>query len=170
MKNIKIRLFPIASKIQLNSMLHAFQTVFVHYYYFLISRKRFPDFLVVIHLNSVHAHWLFLFDVNISSFFLKILFICFQREGKRRRKRGRETSICGCLSHTPYWGPGLQPRHVPWLGIEPVTLWFTVDTQSTELHQPGLENISSLKKQKRIDSPCVYNNFKPKDSFEVFIP
>ena len=22
------------------------------------------------------------------------------------------------------WGPGLQPRHVPWLGIEPATLWF----------------------------------------------
>ena len=25
----------------------------------------------------------------------------------------------------PNWGPGPQPRHVPWLGIEPVTLWFT---------------------------------------------
>ena len=33
--------------------------------------------------------------------------------------------MCGCLLHTPYWGPGLQPRHVPWLGIKPVTLWFT---------------------------------------------
>ena len=33
--------------------------------------------------------------------------------------------MCGCLSCGPYWGPGLQPRHVPWLGIEPVTLWFT---------------------------------------------
>ena len=30
----------------------------------------------------------------------------------------------GCLSHAPCWGPGLQPRHVPWLGIEPATLWF----------------------------------------------
>ena len=25
----------------------------------------------------------------------------------------------------PNWEPGLQPRHRPWLGIEPVTLWFT---------------------------------------------
>ena len=33
--------------------------------------------------------------------------------------------MCGCLSKTPYWGPGLQPRHVSWLGIEPGTLWFT---------------------------------------------
>ena len=30
----------------------------------------------------------------------------------------------GCLSRVPTWGPGPQPRHVPWLGIEPATLWF----------------------------------------------
>ena len=30
----------------------------------------------------------------------------------------------GCPSHAPYWGPGPKPRHVPWLGIEPATLWF----------------------------------------------
>ena len=33
--------------------------------------------------------------------------------------------MCGCLSLAPYWGPGPQPSHVPWLGIELVTLWFT---------------------------------------------
>ena len=33
--------------------------------------------------------------------------------------------MCGWLSCTPYWGPGPQPRPVPWLGIELVTLWFT---------------------------------------------
>ena len=38
--------------------------------------------------------------------------------------RGRETSVCGHLSCTPHRGPGLQPRHVPWLGIELATLWF----------------------------------------------
>ena len=65
--------------------------------------------------------------------FLKNLFIHFQWEGKRSRKRGREISMCGCYSCTLYWGL----RHVPWLGIEPVTLWFTAHAQSTELHQPG---------------------------------
>ena len=35
---------------------------------------------------------------------LEILFIYFW-EGKRGRKR-RETSLCGCLSSSPYWGPG----------------------------------------------------------------
>ena len=49
-------------------------------------------------------------------------FIYFQKEGKRRRKNGRETSMCGCLLCAPYWGPGPQPRHVPSLGIEPATL------------------------------------------------
>ena len=32
--------------------------------------------------------------------------------------------MCSYHSHAPYWGPGLQPRHVPWLGIEPATPWF----------------------------------------------
>ena len=32
--------------------------------------------------------------------------------------------MCGCLSCAPSQGPGLQPRHVPWLGIEPATLWL----------------------------------------------
>ena len=31
----------------------------------------------------------------------------------------------GCLSHNPHQGPGPQPRHVPRLGIKPVTLCFT---------------------------------------------
>ena len=44
-------------------------------------------------------------------YFLKILLIL--REGKEERKKGRETSMCGCLPHTLHWGPGPQPRHVP---------------------------------------------------------
>ena len=54
--------------------------------------------------------------------------------------RGRETSMCGCLSHGPRWRPGPRPRHVPWLGIELVTLWFSVHAQSTELHQSGQQS------------------------------
>ena len=32
--------------------------------------------------------------------------------------------MCGFLLHTPYWGPDLQPKHVPWLGIKPATFAF----------------------------------------------
>ena len=36
-----------------------------------------------------------------SFYFLKILFICFQRVEKGGRKRGRETSMCSCLLRAP---------------------------------------------------------------------
>ena len=47
--------------------------------------------------------------ISMFRFFLKILCF-FQTEGKGRRKRGRETSVCGCFSRTPYWGPGPQTQ------------------------------------------------------------
>ena len=65
-----------------------------------------------------------LFYLSIFIFLKKYLFIL--ERGKGGRKRGRETSMCGCLQCTPYWGPDPQPRHVPWLGIQPATLWFAV--------------------------------------------
>ena len=63
-----------------------------------------------------------------NSFFKKkrfYLFI-FRKMGREGEKHWcvRDTST-GCLSHTPNQGPGLQPRHVHWLGIEPATLWFS---------------------------------------------
>ena len=58
-------------------------------------------------------------------------------KGKGGRKKGREISMCGCFSPGSHWGPALQPRHVPRLGIKPVTLCFTGRAQSTELQQPG---------------------------------
>ena len=65
-------------------------------------------------------------QTNSTCVFKKNDFIyLFLERGKGERKRGRETSMCGCLSHTSHRGPGLQPRHVPWLGIEPAILWFT---------------------------------------------
>ena len=32
--------------------------------------------------------------------------------------------MCGCFSLALYWEPGLKPRHLLWLRIELVTLWF----------------------------------------------
>ena len=35
------------------------------------------------------------------------------RERGREGEREGETSMCGCLSCAPHWGPGPQPGHVP---------------------------------------------------------
>ena len=57
--------------------------------------------------------------------FLKDFIYLFLKRGEGREKK-REKHQCVVASHVPQpWGPGPQPRHVPWLGIELVTLWFT---------------------------------------------
>ena len=62
--------------------------------------------------------------------------------------------MCGCLLWALYWEPGPQPRHVPWLGIELVTLWLTAHAQSTELHQTRLFSYS-------FNYPDLTGVFKP---------
>ena len=55
-----------------------------------------------------------------------VLFIGRGKEGEReveKHQSARDTST-SCLLYAPNWGPGLQPWHVPLLGIELVTLWF----------------------------------------------
>ena len=57
----------------------------------------------------------------ITPFFKDFIYLFLERgEGREKRKE----PMYGSLSHAPYWGPGPQPRHVPWLGIQPATLWF----------------------------------------------
>ena len=70
-------------------------------------------------------------------FFKDFIYLFLERgkEGKREREKYQHV----VASHVaPHWGPGPQPRHVPWLGIEPATPGFIAQAQSTELHQPGL--------------------------------
>ena len=57
---------------------------------------------------------------DLKKIFFMILFIFLERgEG---RERGRETSMCGCLSLAPNWGPGPNPGMCPdW---EPAILQF----------------------------------------------
>ena len=75
--------------------------------------------------TCTHSHT----EFSFFFFFLRFdLFILERREGKEKE---RERNICArdtqihCLSHAPNWGPGPQPRHVPWPGIKPVTFQFT---------------------------------------------
>ena len=78
---------------------------------------------IIVHIMYILTD--FCYFVFLKARFLKKDFIyLFLGREEGRKKRGRETSMCGCLSPAPHWGPGPQPRPVPWLGIEPVTLWF----------------------------------------------
>ena len=51
-------------------------------------------------------------EAKRSDFFLRFYLFIFRERGREGERR-IETSMCGCLSRALYWGPGLQPRHVP---------------------------------------------------------
>ena len=78
----------------------------------------------------------FLFICSFVCFLKDLILFIYFREEKGGRKRGRETSMCGCLSDGPYRGSGPQPRHMSWLGIELATLWF-VDLCSVHWTTPA---------------------------------
>ena len=59
-----------------------------------------------------------------NSFFNDIYVFIFRQKGREGEREG-EKHQCAVVLHAHYWGPGLQHRHVPWLGIKPVILWFT---------------------------------------------
>ena len=63
---------------------------------------------------------LFLF---MSIFLLGFYLFIFREEGSQGERGEKHQFVVA--SHAPYWGPGPKPRHVPWLGIKPVTFWFT---------------------------------------------
>ena len=89
----------------------------------------FLDSIVNIHVFiAIYVIFLYLFLLKGDPlFFLRFYLFIFRerREGERGAEHGcvRERLI-GCLSHAPKWGPGPQPRHVPWPGIEPDTFRF----------------------------------------------
>ena len=85
------------------------------------------SFLIDLEMKvSLRAYFRIYYVESHRFFFKKKYFIyLFLERGKWRRKRGRETSMCGCLCTIPIGVRlGSQPRHVPWLGINLETLWF----------------------------------------------
>ena len=63
-------------------------------------------------------------NIELYRYFLGFIFLFLER-GKGGKKKGKKHQ-CVVASHAPpYWGHDPQPRHVPWLGIEPVTFCVT---------------------------------------------
>lgn len=55
----------------------------------------------------------------------------------QERKRDSETSMCGCLSRFPFWGPGLKPKLCPDCESNWWPFGLPAHAEATELHQPG---------------------------------
>ena len=59
------------------------------------------------------------------TFFFKDFIYLFLEKGREGEREGEKHQRMVASHARPYWGPGLQPRCVPRLGIEPATLCFT---------------------------------------------
>ena len=73
----------------------------------------------------------------LTGVFLKILFIYFFREGKGGRKRGRETSMWGCLLCAPTGDLARNPGMCPDWEFNQWLFGSQAGAQSTQPHQPG---------------------------------
>ena len=76
-----------------------------------------------IRYSNTFLHIKVFFPADFILLFILFIFRERGREGEREGEKHpcvRDTPI-SCLSHAPNWGPGLSPRHVPWLGIKPAT-------------------------------------------------
>ena len=83
-----------------------------------------------------------------SSIFFKRFYLFFRERGRKGEREGKKHQ-CVVASHAPpYWGPGPQPRHVPWLGIGPATLCFA-DPCSIPWTTPARAESSIFKIAKR---------------------
>ena len=92
---------------------------------------KFFDFSLSYTVLNSHLSILFL---PIMLLFKKYCIYLFLDRGEgRERELEWNINVWLPLTYTPYWGTGMQPRNVPWLGIEP--LGSQAGTQSTEAHQ-----------------------------------
>ncbi|KAF6088257.1 hypothetical protein HJG60_008113 [Phyllostomus discolor] len=96
------------------------------------------------------------------------VFMCFQRAGKGGRNRGRETSMCGCLSHaSPPRGPACNPGLHPDWELNQQPFGSQASAQATEPHQPG-HRISFCHRRDGGTSPPGNENRSAFDAPSVF--
>ena len=73
-------------------------------------------------INALRKKLFYMFIDFILVFYFRFYLFIF-REGKGGREG--EKHHCVVASHVPpTGGPGLLPRHAPWLGIQPASLWI----------------------------------------------
>ena len=93
----------------------SFQTYCIAQHTSVETRIHINQYSVLCSCNIVSFHLCHLFFVFFSLYFLnfKRFYLFIFKEGKGRKKRGRETSMCGCLSYIPsgdlVCNPGMHP-------------------------------------------------------------
>ena len=87
--------------------------------YFLRSLAVYLQCYTNVHMVLTHVHTCILF-YRKGILFKKRLYSLIPRE----RGREGEKHQCVVASRASHWGHSRQPRHVPWLGVEPMTLRF----------------------------------------------
>ena len=95
-------------------MVETTQKVLYSYLLLLCVINTFPDFCDTV-LNCVLYHLSLIYFVSAGfpsswSHFFKRFYLFIFIEMGREKKTERETSMCGCLLCTPYWGSGLPPN------------------------------------------------------------
>ena len=63
--------------------------------------------------SSGTKRWLYFMPLNHTIFKKDFLNFIFREGGGREKERERNINVELPLLSTPYWGPGLQPRHAP---------------------------------------------------------
>ena len=71
----------------------------------------------------------------MENFFKDFIYLLLER-GEGRRKSGRETSMCDCLSHAPRGDLALNPGMCPDWESNQQPFSSQASAQSTEPHQP----------------------------------
>ena len=79
------------------------------------------DSVLLIRSNHFWMSWISFFYLK---FFFKDFIYLFSERGEGREKRGRETSMCGCLSRTLPQGTWPATQACALMGIKQATLWF----------------------------------------------
>ena len=89
--------------------------------------------LYKIQISALHMNFMCVLEVLVLFSFYNYLYhrilkkdfiYLFLEKGEvREKERERNISVWLLLAH-PLLGPWPQPRYVPWLSIEPETLWF----------------------------------------------
>ena len=85
----------------------------VNFYWITVFKYLFFYFSIII--------FLFFYFYSVTIVCIKDFIYLFLGRGERREKK---INVLQPFTRPPHWGPGLKPRHVPWLGIKPTTIWF----------------------------------------------